>query len=63
MKRKAAFRKSAGKDSVSAKHTMNYKIRKQGGRAPSLPSHGLITASAISGKPAFFGQPREQTIL
>jgi len=43
---------------------MNYKIRKQGGRAPSLLSHRLITSSAVpAGKPAFFGQPVEQTIL
>ena len=36
VKRKATFRKSAGKISVSLKHTMNYEIRKQDGRASVL---------------------------
>jgi hypothetical protein len=42
---------------------MNYKIRKQGGRGPSLLSHRLITSTIPAGKPAFFGQPLEQTTL
>ena len=35
--RRSVFRKSAGKNSVSLKHTMNYEIRKQGGRAQRVP--------------------------